>query len=122
MFITQAEFARLTGVSRSAIKQAINKGLITAITEQAGKVLINKAEGLAQYSANSRRQKNKTQTKPIQPAPTESGLEALSWGQAKTVTPTQPLKKSPDRINCKFCDQDCRHDQSPTPINQKYSP
>ena len=64
MFITQAEFARLTGVSRSAIKQAINKGLITAITEQAGKVLINKAEGLAQYSANSRRQKNKTKPNP----------------------------------------------------------
>lgn len=113
MLITQAEFARLTGVSRSAIKQAINKGLITAITEQAGKVLINKTEGLAQYSANSRRQKNKTQTKPVQPAPTESGLEALSWGQAKTVTPTQPLKKTPTNQELRDLIQSLPEDEIP---------
>ena len=51
MLITQAEFARLAGVSRSAVKQAINNALITAVVEQGGKILINKNEGLQQYQA-----------------------------------------------------------------------
>lgn len=95
MLVTQAEFSRLAGVSRSAVKQAINNGLITAVLEQNGKVLINKNEGLAQYKANSRRQRATKQSKPdatVQSAPgvaNSEGLEMLSWGQAATPTPAR---------------------------------
>jgi len=93
MLITQAEFARLAGVSRSAVKQAITNGLITAVTEQSGRVLINKNEGLEQYQAKSRRQR-----KPKPAASTQSAtvnntdLEMFSWGQA-------PIKNDPAPIN-----------------------
>ncbi len=103
MLITQAEFARLAGVSRSAVKQAINNALITAVVEQNGKTLIDKNKGLNQYRANSRRQR-----KPGQPAavsestqsPTlqADGLELLSWGQAENApaaTPSPQPAKSP---------------------------
>ena len=99
MLITQAEFARLAGVSRSAVKQAINNALITAVVEQGGKILIDKNEGLQQYQANSRRQK-----KPKTAAPTpatladETGLEMLSWGQAPAKInspPAQPTTATP---------------------------
>jgi hypothetical protein len=57
--ITQAEFARLAGVSRSAITQAIGKGLITEIVEQNGKILIKKNEALQEYQSNNRKQNHK---------------------------------------------------------------
>ena len=87
MLITQAEFARLAGVSRSAVKQAINNKLITSVVEQGGKILIDKNAGLHEYQINSRRQKKPrpaastpTATEPV----TETGLDLLSWGQAPT--------------------------------------
>ena len=95
MLITQAEFARLAGVSRSAVKQAINNALITAVVEQGGKILIDKNEGLQQYQANSRRQRK---PKLATPAPAaiahETGLELLSWGQAATQKREQPATPS----------------------------
>ena len=57
MLITQAEFARLADVSRSAVRQAINSKLITEIVEINGKILIKKSEALQQYESNSRRKK-----------------------------------------------------------------
>ena len=103
MLITQAEFARLAGVSRSAVKQAINKGLITEIVEQNGKILIKKNEGLLQYQANSRRQKKPTMANPT-PAvqDDDTGLDLLSWGQtpaeppAKTKPAATPTAEPPD--------------------------
>lgn len=97
MLITQAEFARLAGVSRSAVKQAINNALITAVVEQSGKILIDKNEGLQQYQANSRRQRK---PKPAAPTPAtpagETGFELLSWGQAPTEkTPSKPEPQQP---------------------------
>ena len=90
MLITQAEFARIANVSRSAVRQAINSGLITAIVEQNGKTLIQKNEALQQYQANSRRQ-NKPDPAASSPAPTinpeTSGLDLLSWGQASAKAP-----------------------------------
>jgi hypothetical protein len=97
VLITQAEFARLAGVSRSAVKQAINNALITAVVEQGGKILIDKNEGLQQYQANSRRQRK---PKFEAPAPTtaehatETGLDLLSWGQAATQKREQPATPS----------------------------
>ena len=92
MLITQAEFARLAGVSRSAVKQAINNALITAVVEQGGKILINKNEGLQQYQANSRRQRKPSAAAPPPPINTDkTGLDLLSWGQAPAEnTPTNP--------------------------------
>ena len=92
MLITQAEFARLAGVSRSAVKQAINNALITAVVEQGGKILINKNEGLQQYQANSRRQRKPSAAAPTPPINTDkTGLDLLSWGQAPAEnTPTKP--------------------------------
>ena len=104
MLITQAEFARLAGVSRSAVKQAINNALITAVVEQGGKILIDKNAGLQQYQANSRRQRK---PKPAAPTPAtladETGLELLSWGQAPTETaakeaPSTPEPQQPDPV------------------------
>jgi hypothetical protein len=99
VLITQAEFARLAGVSRSAVKQAINNTLITAVVEQGGKILIDKNAGLQQYQANSRRQKK---PKPAAPTPAtladETGLEMLSWGQAPAKInppPAQPTTATP---------------------------
>ena len=93
MLITQAEFARLAGVSRSAVKQAINNSLITAVVEQGGKTLISKNEGLQQYQANSRRQRK---PKPAATAPAavahETGLELLSWGQAPAKIDPPPAQ------------------------------
>lgn len=96
--ITQAEFARLAGVSRSAVKQAINNSLITAVIEQNGKTLIYKNEGLEQYRANSRRQRKPkspaTVLAPSQPPqPQTEGLELLSWGQAENVPVTPPISQ-----------------------------
>lgn len=89
MLITQAEFARLAGVSRSAVKQAIDNALILSVTEKNGKKYILKDEGLKEYKENSRRQS----AKPIQPPrdapptaqspePDPNGLELISWGSS----------------------------------------
>ena len=100
MLITQAEFSRLAGVSRSAVKQAINNALITAVVEQNGKTLIHKTEGLLQYQANSRRQRK---PKPAAPVPATlgnaSGLELLSWGQSPAEAPPEeaPAKTEPQQ-------------------------
>jgi hypothetical protein len=97
VLITQAEFARLAGVSRSAVKQAINNGLITEVVEQGGRILINKNEGLQQYQANSRRQRKPIPTAPTstttKPA-TETPLDLLSWGQAPTQRKEQPASSA----------------------------
>ena len=97
MLITQAEFARLAGVSRSAVKQAINNALITAVVKQGGKILIYKNEGLQQYQSNSRRQRK---PKPAEPSPAaiahETGLELLSWGQAPTEAPAKEAPSKPE--------------------------
>lgn len=97
MLITQAEFARLASVSRSAVKQAINNALITAVVEQGGRILINKNEGLQQYQANSRRQRK---PKPAAPAPAapadETEFKLLSWGQAPTEK--APSKPEPQQL------------------------
>jgi hypothetical protein len=91
VLITQAEFARLAGVSRSAVKQAINNALITAVVEQGGKILIDKNEGLQQYQANSRRQKKPKPAAPTQPTLADkTDLDLLSWGQAPTQKKEQP--------------------------------
>jgi hypothetical protein len=97
MFVTQAEFSRLAGVSRSAVKQAIDNRLITATTEQAGKILINKTEGLAQYRANSRKQRKTTEAKKAQPPPSQNELGALSWGQGSTTEQTPSQQHQPTR-------------------------
>jgi hypothetical protein len=90
VLITQAEFARLADVSRSAVKQAINKGLITEIVEQNGKILIKKSEGLLQYQSNSRRQKKPTTANPPPAIQDDgTGLDLLSWGQTSTETPAE---------------------------------
>ena len=97
MLITQAEFARLAGVSRSAVKQAINNALITAVVEQGGKILIDKNAGLQEYQTNSRRQNKPRPTtstpKTTEPV-TETGLDLLSWGQAPTQKRGQPATPS----------------------------
>ena len=97
MLITQAEFARLAGVSRSAVKQAINNALITAVVEQGGKILIDKNAGLQEYQTNSRRQNKPRPTastpKTTEPV-TETGLDLLSWGQAPTQKKEQPATPS----------------------------
>ncbi len=97
MLITQAEFARLAGVSRSAVKQAINNGLITEVVDQGGRILINKNEGLQQYQANSRRQRKPNPTAPA-PTPTEPAtetpLDMLSWGQAPAQRKEQPASSA----------------------------
>ena len=94
MLITQAEFARLAGVSRSAVKQAINNALITAVVEQGGKILIDKNEGLRQYQANSRRQR-KPKPVPTTLGETATGLELLSWGQAPAGEPDADKLEEP---------------------------
>lgn len=96
MLITQAEFARLAGVSRSAVKQAINNALITATVEQGGKTLIEKNEGLQQYKNNSRRQRTPAAKPPKPKTPDESGLEMLSWGQAPSTAETVSQTIKPD--------------------------
>lgn len=94
MLVTQAEFARLAGVSRSAIKQAIDNELITAVSVQNGKTFIEKTEGLQQYQKNSRRQKTAQKAKPLQnPAP--NGLDLLSWGQSAPPASNEPPQQSP---------------------------
>jgi hypothetical protein len=91
VLVTQAEFARLTGVSRSAIKQAIDNKLITALSVQNGKTFIEKTEGLQQYAKNSRRQKASQKSKPLQ-SPEPTGLGLLSWGQSPASSAAeQPL-------------------------------
>ena len=100
MLITQAEFARLAGVSRSAVKQAINNALITAVVEQGGKILINKNEGLQQYQANSRRQRKPNAAAPPPAISTDkTGLDLLSWGQAPAEAPAEntPTKPEPQQ-------------------------
>ena len=93
MLITQAEFARLAGVSRSAVKQAINNALITAVVEQGGKILIDKNEGLQQYQANSRRQRKPNAAAPPPTINTDkTGLDLLSWGQAPAEAESTPTK------------------------------
>jgi hypothetical protein len=100
VLITQAEFSRLAGVSRSAVKQAINNGLITAVEDQGGRILIHKTEGLLQYQANSRRQRK---PKPAAPVPTTlgnaTGLELLSWGQnpAEAAAHDAPANPEPQQ-------------------------
>ena len=97
MLITQAEFARLAGVSRSAVKQAINNALITAVVEQGGKTLISKNEGLQQYQANSRRQRKPKAATPVRATPADkTGLELLSWGQAPTEAPAAVAPSNPE--------------------------
>jgi hypothetical protein len=102
VLITQAEFARLADVSRSAVKQAINNGLITAVVEQGGRILIDKNEGLKQYQANSRRQKKPKAPVPVPATLDESatGLELLSWGQAPVVKPDGSNTKQPTTPEC----------------------
>jgi len=106
VLITQAEFARLAGVSRSAVKQAINNALITAVVEQNGKTLIDKNDGLQQYQANSRRQRKPKTATPVLTTlnANQTGLELLSWGQAATETlvgnapaKTQPAESKPSK-------------------------
>lgn len=87
----------MAGVSRSAVKQAINNDLITAVVEQGGKILIDKNAGLQEYQTNSRRQKKPrpaastpTATEPV----TETSLDLLSWGQAPTQKRKQPASPS----------------------------
>ena len=63
--VSQAEFAKLAGVSRSAVSQAISKGSITEIVEQNGKILIKKSTALQQYQHGSRLQKHQKITSPI---------------------------------------------------------
>ena len=99
MLVTQAEFARLAGVSRSAIKQAIDNKLITALSVQNGKTFIEKTEGLQQYAKNSRRQKASQKSKPLQ-SPEPTGLGLLSWGQSPAIpgadqSPTNPPATPP---------------------------
>ena len=98
MLITQAEFARLADVSRSAVRQAINSKLITEIVEINGKILIKKNEALQQYEFNSRRKKPAAKKKPAPVATTKpaiaaqnasNGLDLLSWGQAPAETPAE---------------------------------
>lgn len=97
MLITQAEFARLAGVSRSAVKQAINNALITAVVEQGGKILIDKNAGLQQYQANSRRQRKPKPAAPVPATPADkTGLELLSWGQAPSELPTDNAPTNPE--------------------------
>ena len=97
MLITQAEFARLAGVSRSAVKQAINNALITAVVEQNGKILIDKNAGLQQYQANSRRQRKPKPAAPVPATPADgTGLELLSWGQAPSEPPTDNAPTNPE--------------------------
>jgi hypothetical protein len=96
VLVTQAEFARLAGVSRSAIKQAIDNKLITALSVQNGKTFIEKTEGLQQYAKNSRRQKASQKSKPLQ-SPEPTGLGLLSWGQSPaTSTEDQPAAQPSD--------------------------
>jgi len=99
VLITQAEFARLAGVSRSAVKQAINNGLIAAVVEQGGRTLINKNEGLRQYHANSRRQRK---PKALPPVPAtlgdETGLGMLSWGRSESQPETQEPEPEQHRV------------------------
>jgi hypothetical protein len=98
VLITQAEFARLAGVSRSAVKQAINNALITAIVEQGGKILIDKNEGLQQYQANSRRQRKPSAAAPPPPISTDrTGLDLLSWGQAPAEAENTPTNPEPQQ-------------------------
>ncbi len=111
MLITQAEFARLANVSRSAVRQAINSKLITEIVEINGKILIKKSEALQQYESNSRRKKPVAKAKPAPAAATKpsiaaqdasTGLDLLSWGQtssdppAKTEQAATPTADPPD--------------------------
>ena len=102
MLITQAEFARLAGVSRSAVKQAINNALITAVVEQGGKILIDKNAGLQQYQSNSRRQRKPKAAAPVPVTPADgTALELLSWGQAPSElltdsAPTNPEPQQPE--------------------------
>jgi len=104
VLITQAEFARLAGVSRSAVKQAINSGLISAVVEQGGKFLIDKTNGLQQYQANSRRQRNPKAVTPTSATlANEDDLELLSWGQApepvaKNKPAAEPTKPSRENL------------------------
>ena len=98
MLITQAEFARLAGVSRSAVKQAINNALITAVVEQGGKILIDKNKGLQQYQANSRRQRKPSAAAPPPVTITDkTGLDLLSWGQAPAEAGNTPTKPEPQQ-------------------------
>jgi len=94
VLVTQAEFARLAGVSRSAIRQAINSKLITALSLQNGKTYIEKTEGLQQYQKNSRRQKTAQKAKPLQ-NPTPNGLDLLGWGQSAPPENKEPPQQSP---------------------------
>jgi hypothetical protein len=97
VLITQAEFARLAGVSRSAVKQAINNALITAVVEQGGKILIDKNAGLQQYQSNSRRQRKPKAATPVPATPADgTGLELLSWGQAPSELPTDNAPTNPE--------------------------
>ena len=97
MLITQAEFARLAGVSRSAVKQAINNALITAVVEQGGKILIDKNEGLQQYQANSRRQRKPSAAAPPPPIGNDNtGLDLLSWGQEPAEAPAENTPTKPE--------------------------
>jgi hypothetical protein len=98
VLITQAEFARLADVSRSAVRQAINSKLITEIVEINGKILIKKSEALQQYESNSRRKKPAAKKKPAPAATTKpaiaaqnasNGLDLLSWGQTPAETPAE---------------------------------
>jgi hypothetical protein len=52
--ISQSEFARLVGVSLSAVIYAIKNGLITEIAYIHGKTLIRKNEALQQYKPKNR--------------------------------------------------------------------
>ena len=99
MLITQAEFARLAGVSRSAVKQAIDNALILSVTEKNGKKYILKEEGLKEYKENSRRQSAKPKHPPRDapptaqsPEPDPHGLELISWGSS--AAPSE--QKQPD--------------------------
>lgn len=111
MLITQAEFARLANVSRSAVRQAINNKLITEIVEINGKILIKKSEALQQYESNSRRKNPVAKAKPAPAAASKpaiatqdasTGLDLLSWGQTSSVPPAKtepaatPTTEPPD--------------------------
>lgn len=110
MLVTKAEFARIAGVSRSAVTQAINNGLITAVQVVNGKTFIQKNEALAQYEPKKKTQTNNKEENLISPVP--EGLSLLSWGQSsekhaeteKTETPAIDNTDQPSTITKKLPD------------------
>jgi hypothetical protein len=97
VLISQAEFARLSGVSRSAVKQAIDNGLITAIKKEGNKILIQKNEALRQYQPKNTQAKEVKIVKQKADAIDEKKeLNFMSWGSAP-ATSAAPKPRPPSR-------------------------